>query len=110
MTTCHSLFQSTLRHPDFDRTVHHPVTFVLGCSCCTPHPQTSGLSRSVLLEEGFDVEVADELSKMGHRVEAPIKGPMRQLFGRGQIIRRDSTTGVLAGGSDPRADGQVLGW
>ena len=34
----------------------------------------------------------------------------RGMFGRGQIIFRDAKTGVLWGGSEPRADGQVLGW
>jgi gamma-glutamyltranspeptidase/glutathione hydrolase len=29
------------------------------------------------------------------------------VFGRGQIIRRDADTGVLFGGSEPRADGLV---
>jgi gamma-glutamyltranspeptidase / glutathione hydrolase len=33
----------------------------------------------------------------------------RVHFGRGQIIRRHAD-GVLWGGSDPRADGQVVGW
>lgn len=33
----------------------------------------------------------------------------RVHFGRGQIIRRHKD-GVLWGGSDPRADGQVIGW
>jgi gamma-glutamyltranspeptidase/glutathione hydrolase len=32
-------------------------------------------------------------------------GWRRTLFGRGQIILRDPDTGVLTGGSDPRADG-----
>ena len=33
----------------------------------------------------------------------------RALFGRGQIILRDPATGVLCGGSDPRADGCAMG-
>jgi gamma-glutamyltranspeptidase / glutathione hydrolase len=32
----------------------------------------------------------------------------RALFGRGQIILRDGKTGVLTGGSDPRADGCAM--
>jgi gamma-glutamyltranspeptidase len=31
----------------------------------------------------------------------------RNVFGDGQIIRRDAESGVLFGGSDPRKDGQV---
>jgi len=30
---------------------------------------------------------------------------MRAMFGRGQVIQRDDQSGVLCGGSDPRADG-----
>lgn len=65
---------------------------------------------SVLLEEGYDEAVANRLRKMGHEIQAGIGGRGHQIFGRGQIIRRNPATGVLAGGSDPRADGQVLGW
>jgi gamma-glutamyltranspeptidase/glutathione hydrolase len=50
----------------------------------------------------------DELADLGHRISA-VRGMGRSLFGRGQIIRRDPTTGVLAAGSDPRADGLALG-
>jgi gamma-glutamyltranspeptidase len=30
------------------------------------------------------------------------------VFGKGQIITRDAKTGVLVGGSDPRADGIAI--
>lgn len=67
--------------------------------------------RRVLLEEGFSEEAADGLRERGHNVlHASVGGHARAVFGRGQIIRRDPQTGVLWGGSDPRADGQVLGW
>ena len=32
----------------------------------------------------------------------------RSVFGKGQIITRDAVTGVLVGGSDPRADGIAI--
>jgi hypothetical protein len=32
----------------------------------------------------------------------PLEENDRQIFGRGQIIRRNPETGVLCGGSDPR--------
>ena len=66
--------------------------------------------RSVLLEEGFSAEAAKGLEKRGHAVRANIGGHARAVFGRGQIIRRNPKTGVLWGGSEPRADGQVIGW
>ncbi len=62
---------------------------------------------SVALEEGIAPAVADELTRRGHRVHM-VDGWERVLFGRGQVILRDPSTGVLSGGSDPRADGGVL--
>jgi len=59
------------------------------------------------LEEGVPPQVMAELVEMGHPVEA-ISGYARALFGRGQIILRDPESGVLWGGSDPRADGCAM--
>jgi gamma-glutamyltranspeptidase/glutathione hydrolase len=61
----------------------------------------------VALEEGISSKVGDELSAMGHGVEQ-VSGHGRALFGRGQIILRDPESGVLCGGSDPRADGCAM--
>jgi len=61
----------------------------------------------VLLEDGIPLEVQVELGKMGHQVYS-VSGYERSAFGRGQIIRRDANTGVLCGGSDPRADGCTM--
>jgi gamma-glutamyltranspeptidase/glutathione hydrolase len=63
----------------------------------------------VALEEGIQPEVMRALAGMGHRVES-VSGYERATFGRGQIILRDSDSGVLWGGSDPRADGQAVGF
>lgn len=63
-----------------------------------------------MLEEGFSQEAVQQLKQMGHQIRAGISGASREAFGRGQIIRRNPQTGVLMGGSDPRADGQALGW
>lgn len=65
---------------------------------------------SVLLEEGFSNEVRDALQELGHEVTAMVGGHGHGVFGKGQIIRRDPKTGVLWGGSDPRGDGQAIGW
>ena len=62
----------------------------------------------VALEEGIAPQVIAALQEMGHPVEV-VSGMGRSLFGRGQIIRRDPQTGVLCGGSDPRADGCAMG-
>ena len=61
----------------------------------------------VALEDGIPDKVREELMAMGHSVET-VRGRARALFGRGQIILRDPGSGVLRGGSDPRADGCAL--
>ena len=64
---------------------------------------------SVYLEGGIPVETMGALSRMGHDVK-PASGFTRMVMGKGQIIIRDPETGVLCGGSEPRADGQAVGW
>ncbi len=61
----------------------------------------------IALEEGIPISEMSRLAEMGQRV-TPASGLSRSVFGRGQIIRRDPETGVLCGGSDPRADGCVM--
>ena len=61
----------------------------------------------VALEEGISPEVLVALAEMGHPVQM-VGGYSRALFGRGQVICRDAQSGVLWGGSDPRADGCVM--
>lgn len=61
----------------------------------------------VALEEGTPVEVMSSLASMGHPV-SPATDERRVLFGRGQVIVRQSENGVLWGGSDPRADGCAM--
>jgi gamma-glutamyltranspeptidase/glutathione hydrolase len=63
----------------------------------------------VSLEEGISLDTMAVLARMGHEV-IPIAGHNRVSFGKGQIILRDSKTGALTAGSDPRSDGQALGW
>jgi gamma-glutamyltranspeptidase/glutathione hydrolase len=61
----------------------------------------------VALEEGIPADVVSALEKMGHPIYT-VRGYDRSLFGRGQVILRDVETGVLAAGSDPRADGCAM--
>jgi len=63
----------------------------------------------VSLEQGIPVEVMSALADMGHPL-VPTSGFSRAIFGRGQIILRDAESGVLCGGSDPRADGCVMSY
>ena len=62
----------------------------------------------VALEEGISVKVMAATGRHGpHRPPGQrIKGAV--LFGRGQVIYRDNLSGVLWGGSDPRADGCAM--
>ncbi len=66
------------------------------------------LAASVALEEGIPDGVIADLEARGHTVQK-VSGWERALFGRGQVILRDPATGVLTGGSDPRADGCAIG-
>ncbi|MFO7899548.1 MAG: gamma-glutamyltransferase family protein [Planctomycetota bacterium] len=61
--------------------------------------------RQVLLERGTSGEVIDELRSRGHEVE--MAGPA--AFGGAQFIGRLDGGGYLAA-SEPRKDGQAVGW
>jgi gamma-glutamyltranspeptidase/glutathione hydrolase len=58
----------------------------------------------VALEQGIPAQTIAQLAERGHPVRE-VTGWERALFGRGQVILRNQETGVLTGGSDPRADG-----
>ena len=67
-----------------------------------------GTAKGVIgLENGIPQNVIAGLGEMGHAVEE-ISGFERAIFGRGQVIIRDHDSGVLWGGSDPRADGCAM--
>ncbi|SDN71440.1 gamma-glutamyltransferase family protein [Alkalicoccus daliensis] len=58
----------------------------------------------VLLEQEVPNHIAMALTRRGHNIQVTHEAGH---FGRGQIIWRDPHTGVLAGGTEPRADGAV---
>ncbi|KAF0108418.1 MAG: gamma-glutamyltranspeptidase [Anaerolineaceae bacterium] len=69
---------------------------------------SDGTARGeVSLEEGLPAETIAELTRRGHTVQV-VSGWERALFGRGQVILRNPETGILTGGSDPRADGCAM--
>ena len=61
---------------------------------------------SLALEAGLAKRVQEGLQLLGHTV---IPDPPMSLFGGGQIIHHLQSGGYLAA-SDPRKDGQALGW
>ncbi len=63
--------------------------------------------KTVDVEAQFPEHLAKALLRMGHDVKRGEVGD--RDFGRGQIIWRNGD-GVLAGGSEPRTDGQVAAW
>lgn len=60
--------------------------------------------RKVFVEPHFPDHLAQALARKGHQV---VKTIDENGFGRGQIIFRDPTNGVLIGGTDPRTDSQI---
>lgn len=58
----------------------------------------------VSVEPGFPVDLAQALARKGHDICPALD---EAGFGRGQFILRNASDGVLAGGSDPRTDGEV---
>ena len=71
---------------------------------CIDVDETGG---RVAIEEGMPKKTMDALKKLGHPLYE-VSGYERALFGRGQVITRDNESGVLCGGSDPRADGYAM--
>jgi gamma-glutamyltranspeptidase/glutathione hydrolase len=67
-------------------------------------PESS--SNEIALEDGIPIKTMSSLAEMGHVIK-PISGMNRALFGRGQVILRNKE-GILAAGSDPRADGCAM--
>ena len=63
----------------------------------------------VFLEEGFSLDTLTALGNKGHHITL-LSGQKRVLFGGGQVIWRDPTSGVLIAGSDPRKDGCAMGY
>ena len=63
--------------------------------------------KTVQVEPGFPQHIAEALARRGHHIQRSVDSGG---FGRGQIIWRDGTTGVLCGGTEPRTDGHIALW
>lgn len=62
--------------------------------------------KEIWLESSVEPEIVEDLRRRGHEVRVLEDDT---TFGRGEIIWRDSN-GVLAGATEPRADGVVAAW
>ena len=71
------------------------------------HIEPDRLTSAVSIESEVPLRTISQLSDMGHEIKT-VGGLQRALFGRGQIILRNRQSGVLCGGSDPRADGCAI--
>jgi len=68
-----------------------------------------GTDEEILLMEGrFPAETVNTLRQMGHTIEEG--DPWLTVMGYAQGIIFDPATGVMHGGSDPRAEGIAAGW
>ncbi len=63
--------------------------------------------RTVEVEPHVPDHLAQALARRGHDI---VKMADSISFGRSQIIQRNRDSGVLSGGTEPRADGAVLPW
>lgn len=63
--------------------------------------------KKVQVEPNFPNYLVQALQRKGHDIKVMTNG---DSFGRGQIIWKDSETGVLSGGTESRTDGAVAAW
>ena len=63
--------------------------------------------KKVEVENTFPHHIAQELSEKGHDISIQLEP---NSFGRGQIIWRDPSSGVLVGGTESRTDGTTACW
>jgi gamma-glutamyltranspeptidase/glutathione hydrolase len=69
--------------------------------------QSGDAGGEIGIEPGISEDVMVRLFDMGHPIQM-VAGFGRGIFGRGQVIIRNPESGVLWGGSDPRADGCAM--
>ena len=84
------------------------IEFGLNPQAALDAPRWRWLREKIIeVEPQFPDYLAQALARRGHTVQRAVDSGM---FGRGQIIWRDPDSGVLAGGTEPRADGEVAAW
>ena len=70
-------------------------------------PATIDRAGELRVEMGMPDDAIRDLGRMGHNV---VPNPLGSYHGVVQLIVRDRRRGVLAGASDPRGDGQAVGY
>ena len=70
-------------------------------------PVTLNRAGELRVEVGMPDDTIRDLQRMGHNV---VQNPLGSYNGVVQLIVRDQRRGVLAGASDPRGDGQAVGY
>ena len=70
-------------------------------------PVTINRAGELRLEVGMPEDTIRDLRRMGHNV---VQNPLGSYNGVVQLIVRDRRNGVLAGASDPRGDGEAVGY
>ncbi len=84
------------------------VDFGLNPQAALDAPRWQWLGEmKVGIEQSASQNLANALSRRGHQVE--IASDLTD-YGRGQIILRDPVSGVLCGGTEPRADSHIAAW
>ena len=68
-------------------------------------PRAFALNGKLKVENSFSKNSVQNLSNLGHEIEIVKEG-----IGGGQGIMIDRKEGILIGGSDPRKDGQAIGY
>jgi gamma-glutamyltranspeptidase/glutathione hydrolase len=83
------------------------IDFGLSPQAALDAPRWQWISgRKVKVEHAFSPPIAQSLARRGHDIDTALD---HGSFGRGQIILRNAD-GVLAGATEPRADGVVAAW
>ena len=70
-------------------------------------PATINRPGELRVEIGMPEDTIRDLGRMGHNV---VQNPLGAYHGVVQLILRDQRRGVLIGASDPRGDGQAVGY
>jgi len=84
------------------------VDFILNPQAALDAPRWRWIKEKIIeVEPQFPDHIAKALVRKGHIVQRAVDSGM---FGRGQIICRDPETGILSGGTEPRADGSIAVW